>query len=337
MNLTTLKELLLIDSPSGFTHHASDYIVGVLRSYGYSPELTGKGAVRCSLAKNDDVPTLAIAAHTDTLGAIVSGVKADGTLSFSMVGGPLLNTFEGSYVRIYTTSGAIYTGTMLLNNPSTHANNKAGNSERTIDSMHIRLDEEVQSKDAVKALEIGVGDMVCFDVKYQETPNGFVKSHFLDNKAGCFVLFEIARQLSEQGKSAPVELFFSTYEEVGHGGTCGYSKSIKDLLVIDMGVVGSACEGNEYSCSICAKDSGGPYDYHFRTSLQRLALEHSIPHAVDVYPFYSSDGTAAWRAGSDFRVALIGPGVSASHGMERTHIKALSATIELCMKYISTI
>lgn len=108
-------------------------------------------------------------------------------------------------------------------------------------------------------------------------------------------------------RSLPVELYFSTYEEVGHGGAPAYPTSVRDVLVIDMGVVGDRLSGSEQLCSICAKDSGGPYDYRFRTSLVEIAERKSIPHAIDVYPFYSSDGTALWRAGGDVRVALIGP------------------------------
>ena len=153
-------------------------------------------------------------------------------------------------------------------------------------------------------------------------------------KAGCFVLYEVARRMKEEGIEAPVELFYSNYEEVGHGGTTGYSNSVDELLVIDMGVVGAACDGTETACSICAKDSGGPYDYTMRTKLVELAEAQNIEHAVDVYPFYSSDGTAAWRAGVDARVALIGPGVAASHGMERTHVDGIQATVDLCIAYI---
>lgn len=327
----TLRALVEIDSPSGFTHHACDYIFSLLQEYGWKPEYTHKGAVRCSLG---ETPTLAIAAHTDTLGAIVSGINGDGTLAFSLLGGPLLPSFEGGYVRIHTLDGAVYTGTLLLDNPSTHANRTAGKDERSIENMHIRIDEEVESKEDVQTLGIRTGDIICFDPRYQELPSGFIKSHFMDNKAGCYVLFELARRLGEQGKTAPVELFFSTYEEVGHGGTCGYSASVQDLLVIDMGVLGDACEGRETTCSICAKDSSGPYDYHFRKTLVHLAEQHNIPYRLDVYPYYGSDGSAALRAGNDYRVALIGPGVAASHGVERTHAKGIEATIDLCLAYI---
>lgn len=330
-SLKQLEKLINIDSPSGYTHHAATYIIDVLRSYGYSPELTKKGAVRCSLGPT---PTIALAAHTDTLGAIVSSIDSNGGLRFSLLGGPLLPSFESSYVRVHTMGGRTIDGTLLLSNPSTHANNKASSMERSIDNMYIRLDERVSNADDVKGLGIRVGDIIAFEPKYQALGNGYIKSHFLDNKAGCFVLFELARYYSNARLTPPVELFFSTYEEVGHGGAPAYPSNVRDVLVIDMGVVGDKLTGAEHLCSICAKDSGGPYDYGFRTALVQLAEENSIPHAVDVYPFYSSDGTALWRAGGDVRVALIGPGVHASHGMERTHVDGIQATVDLCRLFI---
>ena len=327
----TLKELIAIDSPTSYTDNASKYIFDLLTSYGYSPTYTNKGAVKCALGAN---PTLAIAGHVDTLGAIVSGIKADGTLAFSLLGGLSLTGAEGEYVKIVTHTGKTFTGTILINNPSVHANNEKEKTQRNIKSMHIRLDEVVYSKEDVQKLGVEVGDIVCVDVKYQELESGYIKSRFLDNKAGCYVLFELARRLKEQGKEVPVEIFFSNYEEVGHGGTVGYADSIEELLVIDMGVLGDDCQGNEESCSICAKDSSGPYDYEFRKKLVDLAQKNNIPYKVDVYPFYGSDGSAALRAGNDFRVALIGMGVAASHGTERTHIKGIEATIDLCLAYI---
>lgn len=329
----TLHELVDIDSPTGYTGQACDYIFKLLKSYGYKPEYTNKGAVKCALGKN---PTLAIAAHVDTLGAIVSGIKSNGTLTFSSLGGLQLASAEGEYVKIITMKGKEYSGTLLLNNPSAHANSRREEERRNYDTMHIRIDEEVYSKSDVQQLGIANGDMICFEPRYREYESGFIKSRFMDNKAGCYALFEIARRMKEKKMEAPVELFFSNYEEVGHGGTVGYADTIRELLVIDMGVLGDACEGNEVSCSICVKDSSGPYDFNFRKKLVELADKNKIPYKLDVYPYYGSDGSAALRAGKDFRVALIGPGVAASHGVERTHKKGIEATIDLCMAYIKS-
>jgi putative aminopeptidase FrvX len=290
----TLEALVNIDSPTGYTANACQYIVDELTRMGYKPELTNKGAVKCKLGEN---PTLAIAAHVDTLGAIVSGIKKDGTLNFSPLGGLLLTSAEGEYVNIITLKGKVYTGTLLFDNPSAHANKDRETTHRSTYNMHIRIDEEVYSKEDVTKLGIAVGDIIAFEPRYREYDNGFIKSRFMDNKAGCFVLFEIARYCKENNLTPAVELFFSNYEEVGHGGTVGYSDTVSELLVIDMGVLGDACEGNEVRCSICVKDSSGPYDYTFRKKLVELAEVNHIPFAMDVYPYYGSDGSAALRAG----------------------------------------
>lgn len=334
-DFSTLRELVAIDSPTGFTADAEAYCANLLGKYGYTTIRTNKGAVKCNLGGSAAEPVLGIAAHLDTLGAIVSAIKPNGTLSISPIGGLGLISFEGGYVRIHTMRGAVYTGTFLLNNPAQHANRNTDTAQRSVENMHIRIDEEVSSKDDVQKLGISVGDFICFEPHYQELSSGYIKSRFMDNKAGCYVLFEIARILSEAGISVPVELYFSNYEEVGHGGAGGYHPNIKDLLVIDMGVIGDQCEGSELATSICAKDSSGPYDYAFRSELTRLAQRYAIPHKVDIYPYYGSDGSAALRAGKDFRVGLIGPGVSASHGVERAHTKGIQATINLCLTLIN--
>jgi putative aminopeptidase FrvX len=331
MDLSALRELIARDSPTGFTSRAASWVVESLGALGWRAESTRKGAVRCRLG---DSPRLAIAAHLDTLGAVVADIRQRGTLMIAPVGGLSLNMAEGEYVTVHTLSGETYTGTFLLDNPSTHANRAVSTATRTADGMHVRLDEVVRSADDARALGIRNGDFVCFDPRYRELPSGYIKSRFLDNKAGCFVLFELARRLASSGERYPVELFFSSYEEVGHGGTCGYSSSIEDLLVVDMGVIGDACDGEETACSICALDSSGPYDFEMRAKLVELAERAGIPYHVDVYPHYSSDGSAAWRAGNDFRVGLIGPGVAASHGVERTHRRGITATIDLVEAYV---
>jgi len=331
LNLGFLQRLVEIDSPSGHTAEATAYVAEELRKLGYSPEFTNKGAVRCALGGE---PKLALAAHIDTLGGMVAGIRSDGHLKLTQIGGLSLNGYENEYCRIRTIDGRVHTGTLLIIDPSAHANKDTPKKERTTDNMYIRLDEEVRTKSDTERLGISNGDVVAFDTRFQLTPSGYIKGRYMDNKAGCLVLLEVARQLAASGRKVPVELFFSTYEEVGHGGTVGYSSTIEELLVIDMGVVGDACEGSENACSICAKDSSGPYDAAMFKRLVGLATERGIPFKRDVYPFYGSDGSAALRAGLDLRVGLIGPGVHASHGMERTHIKGIRATIDLCMAYI---
>ncbi|MBQ9966203.1 MAG: peptidase M42, partial [Clostridia bacterium] len=105
-------------------------------------------------------------------------------------------------------------------------------------------------------------------------------------------------------------------------------------LAVDMGCVGDGLGCKEEMVSICAKDSGGPYNYDMTTDLIKVAKENNINYAVDIYNFYGSDVEVTLKAGYDVRHALIGPGVYASHGYERTHVDGLVATFDLIKNYI---
>ncbi|WP_148882167.1 M42 family metallopeptidase [Thermococcus aciditolerans] len=326
-----LREILEIPSPTGYTKEVMAYIAGLLNENGVKTYFTNKGAL---IAGNHPEPELVVAAHVDTLGAMVKGILPNGHLSFTRVGGLHLPAFEGEYCTIITRSGKKYRGTLLLKNPSVHVNREAGKKERKEENMYIRLDELVEKKEDTEKLGIRPGDFIAFDPKF-EYVNGFVKAHFLDDKASAAVMIDLMLDLGTEAlEKLPVAFFFSPYEEVGHGGSSGYPPSMKELLVVDMGVVGDGVAGRETAVSIAAKDSSGPYDYEMTTKLIELAEKHEIPHVVDVFPYYGSDGSAALRAGWDVKVALIGQGVHASHGMERTHIKGMLATKDLIRVYI---
>ncbi|HNW34957.1 MAG TPA: M42 family metallopeptidase [Candidatus Ozemobacteraceae bacterium] len=330
-----LRDLENIASPSGYTEEIAQHLLAVAAKKGISGRLTNKGGV---IIGNHPAPTLLVSGHVDTLGAMVSHINGDGTLAMTKIGGPLLPSFEGNYLSVCTDGGMRYRGTLLLNNPAAHVNRAAESTERKPESMHVRLDVDVKTAADARKIGIEVGDFVCFDARFEHTDTGFVKAHFLDDKAGSAVMLSTLLELGPANlKKLPVCFFFTTYEEVGHGACAGIPGSVREMLVVDMGVVGDRVAGDEYSVSICAKDSSGPYDLGVRRKLVELARRHGIPHKVDVFPFYGSDGSAALRAGHDLRVGLIGPGVSASHGCERTHETGLNATRDLLKAYLETL
>ncbi|MGE3063133.1 MAG: M42 family metallopeptidase [bacterium] len=328
-----IREIVKIDSPSGYTDKAIQHLKEKFAKIGYETIVTNKKALFVSNGKN---VSCAVSVHVDTLGGIVRRIKSDGSLMIAQIGGYPNNSFEGEYVKIITRDNRIYSGTYLINNPSTHVNRDVSKTERSTDNMFVRLDAEVVSAEATKKLGIEVGDYVLFDPKYQFTETGFVKSRFLDDKACVGILMDVLSNCKDLIDNHSVGFFFSNYEEVGHGASSGIPSSVKELLVADMGVVGEGVEGDEYSVSICPKDSTGPYDYELTAELLKLAKDKNLNYKLDIFPYYGSDGSAALSAGCDLRVALIGPGVSASHGVERTHIKALNATRDLIIEYIKS-
>jgi putative aminopeptidase FrvX len=331
----TVLALLNADSPSGYTERAVAAAESVAQELGYPTRRSNKGNLTIFVAGEDDSQTLGLCAHVDTLGLMVRAINEKGELLFSRVGGPLLPTLDGEYCTVYTRSNGSYTGTILSQSPAAHVYDDAASRPRDEANMYVRLDEKVRSADDVRALGIEVGDYICYDPKTVITESGFLKSRFIDDKGSAAILLTALKLLHDSGRKPRynTEVVLTVYEEVGHGGAT-FSEGLTELLAVDMGCVGLDLNCDEYSVSICAKDSTGPYDYQMVSNLIELAQAHGLSYAVDVYPHYTSDVAASWRAGRDVRAALIGPGVSASHGMERTHLEAMEATLRLVLAWL---
>ena len=101
-----------------------------------------------------------------------------------------------------------------------------------------------------------------------------------------------------------------------------------------MGCVGEGLECTEREVSICAKDSRGPYSYDVVSKMIAVAEKHELQYAVDIYPHYGSDVEATLSAGNDIMHGLIGPGVYASHGYERSHRDGVENTLKLIRYYM---
>ena len=328
--------LLAIDSPSGFTRRAAEYAMEQFRALGFDPTLTRKGGVLVCL--NPELPedgALLLEAHLDTLGGMVTQICGN-RLKLTNLGGMNPNNGEAENVRIYTRDGKVYTGTFQMHNASVHVNGDYSSAKRSYDAMEVVIDEEVSSPDEVLALGIQPGDIVCFDPRTVVTPSGYIKSRFLDDKLSVGILMALAKRMAD-GELKPnrrVWVHVTVFEEVGHGGSSSVPAGITDAISVDMGCVGDGLGCKETQVSICAKDSGGPYHYEVVSALMEAAKAGGADYAVDIYPYYGSDVEATLRAGHDLRHGLIGPGVYASHGYERSHKKGVEATLKLLDAYL---
>lgn len=334
--LEQLKNLLSIDSPTGYTKYVADYLLKELENLGYFPEKAVKGGVLVDLGGKDDRNAVFLEAHVDTLGAIVTEIKANGALSVSPLGGMNANNAEAENCRIVTRFHGVYEGTCQLCNASIHVNGKYDETSRSFDSMEILIDEKTASKADTEALGIMPGDIVCFDPRTVITKSGYIKSRFLDDKLSAAILLGYAKYLKDSHICPERKIYqhFTVYEEVGHGGAASIPKGVTEVLSVDMGCVGEGLGCKEHQVSICAKDSGGPYNYDLVTDLIQAARKENLDFAVDVYPHYGSDAEAALRAGYDIRHGLIGAGVYASHGYERSHVDGAKNTFLLLKSYL---
>ena len=328
--------LLAIDSPTGFTEKAAKWVADRFSSLGYAARITQKGGVLIDLGGSDESDGLLLEAHTDTLGGMVAEVKSNGRLRLTNLGGMRAENGEAENVRIYTRSGGVFEGTLQLCNASVHVNSDYAETKRSFDTTEVVIDEDVSSPEEVRKLGIEVGDIVCFEPRTRITKSGYIKSRFLDDKLSVGILLGFAKYLKDNSITPKRKIYahITVYEEVGHGGAGSVPDGVTEAISVDMGCVGDGLVCTEKQVSICAKDSGGPYSYEVVGKLIDAARKENADYAVDVYPHYGSDVESTLSAGNDIKHGLIGAGVYASHGYERSHIDGVWNTLKVLKGYI---
>lgn len=329
-------ELLGIDSPTGYTKAAEEYVLSEFSALGFEAKRTVKGGILVDLGGEDTHDALLLEAHADTLGGMVAEIKSNGRLRIVNVGGMCASNAETENCRVITKFNGTYEGTLQLCNASVHVNGEYGETKRTWENMELLLDEIVENADDVKTLGISVGDFVCFEPRTRVTESGYIKSRFLDDKLSVGILLGFAKFLHNENlvPQRRVYAHITVYEEVGHGGAACVPDGVTEAISVDMGCVGDGLQCTERQVSICAKDSGGPYSYEVVTKLIAAAKKENADYAVDIYPHYGSDVEATLSAGYDLRHGLIGAGVYASHGYERSHKDGVENTLKVLKGYL---
>ena len=329
-------KLLEIDSPTGYTAEAAAFVLGAFKNLGYEAHLTNKGGVFVDLGGENSEDALLLEAHMDTLGGMVAEIKSNGRLRITNIGGLNANNTETENCRVITKFDGSYEGTLQLINASIHVNGDYNKKERQFDNMEVVLDEVVTSLEDVKALGISVGDFVCFEPRTRVTEKGYIKSRFLDDKLSVGILLGLAQLLKEEEITLKrrVYIHITVYEEVGHGGSASVPEGITEAIAVDMGCIGEGLQCTERQVSICAKDSTGPFSYEVVKKLIAAAKNEEADFAVDIYPFYGSDVKTTLAAGHDIGHGLIGAGVYASHGYERSHKDGVMNTLKVLKGYL---
>lgn len=334
--VSLLKQLVEIPSPSGFTKEIMDFMENILKQLQVDYIRTNKGALIATIKGADETKHRLLTAHTDTLGAMVKEVKGSGRLKLTMVGGFNWNAVEGEYCTIHTADGKKIRGTILMHQTTVHVYKNASGLPRDEQNIEVRIDEKVLTAEDTRKLGVEVGDFVSFDPRFEETETGFIKSRHLDDKASTALLLQLIKIIQDTKVNLPhtTHFYISNNEEIGYGGNSNVPAETVEYLAVDMGAIGDGQSSDEYTVSICAKDSSGPYHYELTRQLVELAKKENIDYKLDIYPYYGSDASAAIRAGYDVKHALLGPGIEASHAYERTHIDSLENTAKLLYSYV---
>ena len=334
--LDLFAQLLSVDSTTGFYEESQRQLCRMLDELGYPYQLTHKGGVIADLGGEGNA--LCITAHLDDIGLMVRHLNADGTLNVCPVGGlyPFYCMMEN--VRVHTRDGRVYSGSVCRTPNSIHVTEE----ELRVTPPDFRsnvcvvLDEDVKNAEDVRALGIETGDSIALEPRFAYV-NGYLKSHFVDDKACAAVLLTLMKALKEQRIVLPrkVYAYFAFYEEIGHGTTV-LPEDVRDMIAVDIAPTGPDQNSDEQKVSIFAKDSRYPYHWGLTNELRAAAIEAGIDYVMDVFtPHYGTDCDPSLAAGYDIRHAAIGPGTANSHGYERTHIRGLEATYRLLWAYLT--
>ena len=333
--LDCFRRLVNTPSPVGYYPLLNPVLEQEAASLGCSITYDNRGTPYIILEGQDNSKTVMVGAHVDTIGLVVRRVDSNGMLRVRNLGGVNFPSMEGETVTVHTRDGRQYTGLLACQSHSVHVFDDAKTLERNENTMVVILDEPVSSKAEVNALGIFNGDFVSTDPRCQVTPNGYLKSRFIDDKAATACCYTMLKYLNENGLKPKYRtiLAFPYTEEIGFGGTFVFPE-VSEYVAIDIGLIGPDYDGNEFKVSIAAKDAAAPYDYDLTTRLVNYAKKAECDYAVDVFYRYGTDGNAAVRAGNNLRAAAFGMAVYCSHGMERTHIKGLENTMNLLLAYV---
>jgi len=336
-----LLELLEIPSPSGRTDHVQQYVGERLSALGIPFTVTRRGALSASLAgPRATGADRAIVVHTDTIGGMVKRLKENGRLELKSIGTHSARFAEGAHVRIFTDSlDRVVTGQVLPLKASGHRYNEGVDLQGVgWEQVEVRVDERVDGVADLRALGIDVGDFVAMLPAPSITPSGYVKSRHLDDKAGVAAVLTAVKAMIDAGLKPPVtaHLLITCTEEVGHGASHGLDPDVAEIVSVDAAVVAPGQQSCEEAATVAMGDGVGPFDYHLTRKLAGLAAEHGVDLVRDVFDYYRSDVAAALEAGAHARVALLGFGVDATHGHERTHVDGLRHLTQLLCLYLQS-
>jgi peptidase M42 family hydrolase len=332
----TLLELLRIPSPTGYTDRIVHRMVELLSPLDAEVRVTRRGAIRARLKGEAPAPARAILSHLDTTGAMVRSLKANGRLAVVPVGTWSSRFAEGSRVTVFAESGPIR-GTVLPLKASGHAFDREVDEQPVgWDHVEVRVDVPAAGRADLEREGLAVGCFVAVDPATEVTENGYVVSRHLDDKAGVAAVLGAARAATSAGRPLPVDcnLLFTISEEVGTGASAVLHGDVAEIVAVDNAVPAPGQESIEDGVTVAMADSTGPFDFHLTRRLLDLCAAQGLRHVRDVFRHYRCDAASAVEAGNDLRTALIGVGVDASHGNERTHIGSIVETARLLAAYM---
>jgi putative aminopeptidase FrvX len=322
----SIRDLVMRHSPSGAETEVDNLLKARFHELGVAVESDASGNLIAKIPGQGG-PRLAITAHKDEIGAIVTAVGDEGRLKVRKLGGSFPWVYGEGVVDLLGDSACV---SGVLSFGSRHVSHASPQFAHK-DTAPLRwADAWVETKLSVAELaEAGVYPGTRMVVgKHRKAPirlgPNHIASYTLDNKASLAILLELARRV----KQAPFEIYLiaSAKEEVGAVGALYFTRrqEIDALIALEISPIAP-----EYTIAdglapvLLAEDSYGLYDLSLNTVIRRAAAELKIPLQMAVINGFGSDASIAMKAGHVPRAACLGFPTQNTHGYEIAHLGAI--------------
>ena len=211
-SLDFLKRLMNAISPSG-------YELDAVRVFRKEAEAFA-AEVRTDVHGNTDVvvnpggsPRVMLAGHYDEIGFIVTLIDARGYLWVAPIGGWDPQIPQGQRVAIRTAKGVV---PGIMGKVPIHLQ-KPEERKNVTPLTDLWVDIGAKNRKEAEKM-VSVGDPMVIDQGVGELPNGLLAGRAFDDRAGAFVVLEVARLLASMSPKAEIHAVGTVQEEIGSRG-----------------------------------------------------------------------------------------------------------------------
>jgi putative aminopeptidase FrvX len=206
-----LKTAGLIPGVSGYEDKVRDYIIKYVGNES-EPEIDAIGNLILNIGNGSGAPSIAIVAHMDEVGFIVSNILSDGTLKFKKIGGIEDQVLPARAVEIQTAGGRTIPGVIGFNAPHLRLE---GEERKPLSWDRMCIDVGTRSRKETERLGIKVLDQVTFKKDFFLINNKIICSRALDNRVGVTTLLKIYDTIKDSKLKGHVCFVWSVQEEIG--------------------------------------------------------------------------------------------------------------------------
>lgn len=325
----SISDLVMRHSPSGVESDVDELLKQRFEALGVKAFSDPSGNLIVKIS-GEGAGNLAITAHKDEIGAIVTQLHDDGCVKVRKLGGSFPWVYGEGVVDLLgdvtSISGVLSFGSRHV----THASPQFAHK----DTAPLRwADVWVETKlSAVELAQAGVHPGTRMVVgKHRKAPfrlKDHIASYTLDNKASLAILLELAKRIKKP--TSDVYLVATSKEEVGAVGGLYFTQrqELDALIALEVCPIAPEYSIEDNAAPVLlAEDSHGLYDDSLNAVIRSAALERDIPLQMAVISGFGSDGSFAMKEGHVSRAACLGFPTQNTHGYEIAHLGAIENCI----------